>query len=251
MATVRFHHHRLALQVDGAAWDADTGRRLDRQVGDNVLPCGNAAQDAAGVVGEEPLRRHLVAMLAALLRHTTEARPYFHTFCGIDAHQGVGDFRIQPVIHRLAPAHRHVFCHHRQLRAYGVAGFAQRIHVIFQRRHQTGIGRKERIVIYPNPALERHVDVTQLRNKTAYHHAVAFRQPLLGNCTGRHTHRCFTCRGATATAMVAKTVFLRVGVIGVPRTERLADIAVILTALIFVADQQCNWRACGLALEHA
>ena len=36
--------------------------------GNDVLAGGNAAEDAAGVVGEEALRRQFVAVLAALLR---------------------------------------------------------------------------------------------------------------------------------------------------------------------------------------
>ena len=36
-----------------------------------------------------------------------------------------------------------------------------------------------------------------------------------------------------------------------PRTKRLRDVAVILAALIGVANQEANWRACRYALEHA
>lgn len=51
--------------------------------------------------------------------------------------------------------------------------------------------------------------------------------------------------------MIAETIFLCVGVIGMPGAERLGDIAVVFAALVFVAYQQRDRRAGSLAFEDA
>lgn len=51
VAAVRFDDGRVALQVDGAARQADAGSGLDREVRNYILTGGDAAEDAAGVVG--------------------------------------------------------------------------------------------------------------------------------------------------------------------------------------------------------
>ena len=43
--------YRLARLVDGVAFDADAGGRLDGVVCDDVLSGGDAAEDAARIVG--------------------------------------------------------------------------------------------------------------------------------------------------------------------------------------------------------
>jgi hypothetical protein len=53
---------------------ADAGGRLDRHAHHDLLTGRNAAQHAARVVGEKALRRHFVAVLAALL-FTDAAKP--------------------------------------------------------------------------------------------------------------------------------------------------------------------------------
>ena len=50
-------------------------------------------------------------------------------------------------------------------------------------------------------------------------------------------------RGAPAAAVVADSVFFPVGVVGVPRTEPVGDIAVVLRALVGVLDQQLDRSA--------
>src|SRR5437899_7150179 len=42
-----------------------------------------------------------------------------------------------------------------------------------------------------------------------------------------------------------------VGVIRMPRPKGLGDISIVLAALVFIADQQRDWGAGGLALVHA
>jgi hypothetical protein len=96
-----------AVEVHRAARQADARGRLDRHVHDDVLPGRNAAEHAAGVVAEEALRRHLVAMLAALLRDAGKAGADLDALDRVDAHHRVGDLGIETVIDRLAPARRH------------------------------------------------------------------------------------------------------------------------------------------------
>ncbi len=49
-----------------------------------------------------------------------------------------------------------------------------------------------------------------------------------GNRPGRYAHRGFARRRTTAATIVAQTILLLVGVIGVTRTEQIFDRAVIL-----------------------
>src|SRR6185295_18515295 len=84
MAAGRFHEARRAVRVDRAARQADARSRLEREGDGDVLPGRDAAQHAAVVVGEEALRRHLVAVLASLLPDGVETGAYFHTLYGVD-----------------------------------------------------------------------------------------------------------------------------------------------------------------------
>ena len=87
----------------------------------------------------------------------------------------------------------------------------------------------------------------QPRNAVPYFCA----QPLLGDGAGGHHRRRQPRRGAAAAARIAQAVLLQVGVVGVAGAEGLRDLAVVLAALVGVADQQADRRAGGLALVHA
>ena len=100
-------------------WMLEVGLNVD--VHDDVLPRGNAAQDAAGVVAQETRGRQLVAMLAAALRGRRDAGADFHGLHRVDAHHGVREVGIEPVEHRLAQTRRHALRHHRDLRADRIA----------------------------------------------------------------------------------------------------------------------------------
>src|SRR5690606_40200415 len=58
-------------------------------------------------------------------------------------------------------------------------------------------------------------------------------------------------RAASPAAGIATAVLLQVGVVGMARTERLRDVAVVLAARVLVADQQRDRGAGGLPLVHA
>src|SRR5690606_15618728 len=93
-------------------------------------------------------------------------------------------------------------------------------------------------------------DRTQLRQVTAYAHALAG-QVLARDGAGRHAHRRFPRRGAPAAAVVAHAVLLPIRIICMSRTKQILDIAVILALLILVLDEHADGRARGDALEYA
>src|SRR5690606_25983463 len=116
---------RISFHVNRLAWNPDARRRFQRKVDDDVLPTTDASQDAAGVVAEETLRRHLVAVLRALLLHHAETGTDLHALHGIDAHHGVGEVGVEAIEDRFAQAHRHTTGNHRDLGADGIALLVQ------------------------------------------------------------------------------------------------------------------------------
>ena len=114
-----------------------------------------------------------------------------------------------------------------------------------------GAGREEGVVVDLVPRLERQVDRAERAHVAANDDAVFFVQPFLGDGAGADDGRGQPRRRASAAARVAEAVFLRVGVVGVAGAEGLGDVAVVLAALVFVADQQRDRRAGGLAFVHA
>ena len=117
--------------------------------------------------------------------------------------------------------------------------------------HDVRIGAEERIAVHAVPGSERHRDRPELRQIAAHLDAMALAQPLLRDGAGRDAHGGFARGLAAAAAIVADAVLLPVRVVRVAGTERLLDRAVILAALVGVADQQSDRRAGRAALEHA
>src|SRR5918996_5493316 len=62
----------LTLYVHGLPWQADTGRRLQCNAGNDVLSCGDPTQDTPCVIAQKPFGRDLVTMLCALVLYTSE-----------------------------------------------------------------------------------------------------------------------------------------------------------------------------------
>src|SRR5690606_22054194 len=62
---------------------------------------------------------------------------------------------------------------------------------------------------------------------------------------GGDTRGGFARRGPAAAAIVADAVFLEIGVVGVSRTELVADLGIILGTLVGIFDEQGNRRAGG------
>ncbi|RMM20765.1 Alpha/beta hydrolase protein [Pseudomonas syringae pv. aptata] len=215
---------------------------------DDRLAGGNTAENAARVIGQETLWRHLVAVLGAALGNTVETGTDFHTLDRVDAHQRVGQFSVQTIEDWLTETRHYAFCDHGDFRTDRVLITSQLVHVGFQFRHLVRVGAEKRIVLYRIPGLERDLDRAQLAHVAANDDALAC-QILLGNGPRSHTHGGFPCRTASATAVVADAVLVVIGVIGVGRAEQVFDRRIVLGFLIGVADQQADGGAGGLALE--
>ena len=46
-----FHHHRLTQFINRVAWNTNAGSGFDRNVRNNILPCGNTTENTTGMVG--------------------------------------------------------------------------------------------------------------------------------------------------------------------------------------------------------
>src|SRR5690606_28150861 len=118
-------------------------------------------------------------------------------------------------------------------------------------RDDGGIGREDRMAVDLRGVLERDGDVAELRHPGADPDAVALAEPLAGDGGGGDRRRGEPRRAASPAAGIATAVLLQVGVVGMARTERLRDVAVVLAARVLVADQQRDRGAGGLPLVHA
>ena len=243
--------NRLAFEIDRAAGQADGRRRLDRDVSDDGLARGNAAQYATRVIAQESLRSNFVPVFGALLPGAKHPVANLHAFHGIESHQCVGKVGIKLVIKRFAQAYRDILGHHGDFRAHRVTRLAQAVHIGFQLRNDGGARGKERVVIDLIPGLKRQIKGAKRRQVAAYDRAVSFLQPLLRNRSRADDGRGQPRGRSPAAAVVAQAILLRVGIVRMAGTEGLCDVAVFLAALIFVSNQQCNGRAGRSALKDA
>jgi hypothetical protein len=137
--------------------------------------------------------------------------------------------------------------HHVDCGAHRITGFAQRIHVGLRAPPRSVSGAKKGLPSIAASVLNgMSINRSKLRQIQArITCAEALAQPFLCDGARRDAHRGFARRRTTAAAIVAETVFLPVGVVGMAGAEGLGDVAVILAALVLVADQQrrsaCRW----------
>src|SRR5690606_36644516 len=109
MAPLGDHVDRVAMDINGAARRGDNGGRFEGQVGNARLAGRNPAQHTAGVVAEEPVRREFITVFGAPLADRCKPRAHLHTLDRIDAHQRIGQLRIQTIEDRLAQTRRYAF----------------------------------------------------------------------------------------------------------------------------------------------
>ena len=76
-------------------------------------------------------------------------------------------------------------------------------------------------------------------------------EDLAGDGAGGDAGRGLARGGAAAAAIVADAVFQIIGEVGMARPVEILDLAIVLRALVLVADHQAHRRARGQALEHA
>ncbi len=145
------HLHRVAMQIDALSGETDTGGRLEGKTGEDVLAAGDPAEDAPGMIAQEALGPHLVPMLGTLLLDTGEAVADLHPLDRVDAHEGVGDIRIQSIEDRLTEPGRHPGGDDIDAGADGIALLAQGVHKGFEFRHLGGIGAEKGVAIHLVP----------------------------------------------------------------------------------------------------
>src|SRR5690242_573551 len=143
-----------------------------------------------------------------------------------------------------------MFGHRRNSGADGIAGLAQFVHKRFQLGHNFYVSCEERIPAYRIPRLERNFVRSELAQVTTNDDAIRFPEPLFRDRGGGDTDGRFSRGRAPTTSMIANSILLPIGIIGMTGTKRIDQIAIVLTARIFIADQQRNRRPRGLALEH-
>ena len=163
----------------------------------------------------------------------------------------MGDIGIQAVEDRLAEAWRYAVSHYRHFRANGVALFFQAAHQFIQGVDFIRVRTEEGVLLNLIPVFDGQRNIAHLRQAAANDDAELRGKVFFGNRPGRYAHRGFARRRTTAAAIVAQTILLLVGVIGVARTEQIFDRAVILRTLIGVLNQQTDTGPGGNAFEDA
>ena len=219
-------------------------------MGNDRLATGDTAENAARMVGQESLGSQLIAVLRAALGYAREACTDLDTLDGVDAHQRMGQLGIQPIEDGLAEARHHAVGDHGDLRAHRILVTAQLVHVSLKLRHLVRIGAEKGVLLDAVPGLEGDLDRAELAHVATHLNAEA-RQVLLGNRSSRHAHGGFTRRAAATTTVIADTIFVMVGVVGMRRAEQVLDRRVVLGLLVGVADQQANRAASRPAFENA
>ena len=113
------------------------------------------------------------------------------------------------------------------------------------------IRAKKRIVVGARRIHRLQHQRTHLRQVAVNADLQPFAQVFARDGAGRHAHHGLARRGTSAAAIVAKAVFLVVGIVRMAGAKAILDFLVVARALIFVRDQQADRRARGPALEYA
>ena len=252
----------VAVAIDGLARGQDRRGRLDRKAHHDRLAGRDAAEDAAGVVGEKArlavvAHPHLVGVLLARERGGGKARADLDALDRVDAHQRAGEIAVELAVDRRAEARRHAFGHHLDDGADRRALLAHAVEKVGEARRRLGVGTEERIVLDLGPIPARAIDRRASPIWISARAHVEAGHDLARDGAGRHPHRGLARRGAAAAAIVVQAVFGVVGVAGVARPIDVLDGGIVLGALIDVVDQQRDRRAGGdltagrLVGEHA
>ena len=156
------------------------------------MACGDAAQDAARVVGFETRGGEFVAVVAAALCHHIKAVANFHTFHRIDAHHRVGDVGIQAVKHGLAEAYGYVAGADGELGTNRVQRLADAVHIRFKLVDLAVIGSEKWVVVDVFFAFKSDVFFAHLGDMADDFGAKLFTQPFFGDCPCGNTGGGFT-----------------------------------------------------------
>ena len=219
----------------------DRRRRLDGEARDDRLAGRNAAQNAAGVVGEEAWPAvvsgaHLVGVVLAGEFGGGEAVADLDALDRVDAHEGAGELRVELAVDRRAPAGRRALGDDLDHRADRRARPADGVEIVDEAPDRLGVRAEERISAHLVPAPVRPVDL----ELAELHERAADRDPgddLAGDGAGGDPRGGLARRRPPAAAIVADAVFGVVGVVGVAGPVLVPDLAVVLRALVDVLDE--------------
>src|SRR5579885_3647341 len=196
----------MAVAVDCTPRRENRRGRLDGKTGHDWLPGGNAAKNAAGIVGEKAqlavvAYAHLIAVLFPAELGRAEAGADFDAFDGIDAHQRRGEVTVE-----------------------------------------LAIGTEERILVDLVPVPPRAIDPMRAHlDQSATNFQI--RNDFTRNGACGYTHCGLACRLPAAAAIIAQAIFNVVGEVGVAGTVFILYGRIVFRALIEIVDHKRNRRA--------
>ena len=218
VAPVRNDLDRLAEAVDRATRQADAGGGLQRDLATMSCPQEMPPRMPPELFERKPCGRDLVAVRGALLLHGREAGADLHALHRVDAHHRVRDVGVEAVEDGLAQPGGSPLATTLMRAPMESPALMQRLHVGLQLRHHAASGQKKGLVS-TCPSRARRRERPELREIAAHRDAEPLAQVFLGDRAGGDPQRGLARRGAAAAAVIAETVFLLVGVIGVIRPE--------------------------------
>jgi hypothetical protein len=236
-----------AVAVDRPPRRQDRGGRLHRKAADDRLPGGNAAEDAASLVGKEAQRAvvttaHLVGILLAAELGGVKAGADLHALDGIDAHQRCRKVAVELAVDRGAEACRHALSHHFDDGADRGALLAHLVEVSGKFGDGSRVGAEQRIARDLIPVPVRAIDPLRadLDQGTAHDET---RHDSARDGAGCNAGCGLARRGPPAATIVPHAILDVVGVVGMAGTVFVADCGIVLGALIDILDQQGDRRA--------
>ncbi len=242
----------LPCAIDGLARRQDGRGGLHRKARHDVLPRRDAAQNAAGIVGEKGWAfvagAHLVGVLFAGKRGGGKARADLDALHRIDAHEGRREIRIELAVDGRAEPRGHAFGHDLD---HGAAGGALPAHLFEKCRERFGslrVRAPEGIARGLRPVEARALDLQgpHLDERAADRDfAQQVIEHLARNGAGCHARGGLARRLPPAAAIIADAVFGVIGVIGVARAIFIAVVGVVLRARVDILDDEADGRAGG------
>ena len=210
------------MDVDGRLFHQDSGYRLEGYLEIDVLTVADASLNTTGTVGTCPDASVVVIenviLLASFLVHAAESLSVFESFYGIDAQHGITQGRMQLSEYRLPQSDRTAFDDAGDDTSDGIAFAFDVEDVLFHDFGKFHIRTTDRILfdvaqIVLGVVFIQLID-TYLRSKGSHADTELF-QGQFGQGATHYAGDGLTGRGAAASPMVAESVFLRIGVIGV------------------------------------
>ena len=261
MAAVSGEGGGAALRVDRLLLTQEGGHGFEHHAEVDVLAVADAALDAATVVGHGGngggvggRRDEGVVLLAAALVDAAEAGTVVEALGGIDAQHRLGERGMELGELRLADAWGTAADDAGDDAADGVAvGF----HLGDECFHLAGllrVGTAHCVLLGHCEVVVAVVVVESDRShlRGVGHHADAhLAEGQLGHGSADDAAQRDACRRASASAVVARTIFIKIGVVGMGGTEERAQVLIVLRVLILVSDDEADGGAGRAPFEDA